>query len=403
MNIRVGIVITLIILSALILQQLISRTLYSNMIGYLPQESLNKSIEFTSHPKFDMLIENMPEELGQLFTAYRSQTILNNDSATTYLSYRRLLIFGILVVLIPLILTISVVITRRITAPIRNLISATKQLTQGDFKTRANPNKLYWDNYSLALADDFNTMATSLESLEKERQTMIADIAHELRTPITTMQLRLEAVQDGIDPLDQTLINSLHAETELLSRLIIDLRTLSLAEAKQLSLNQQTFNLYNLIENTATRFRALAQKKNITISIHGIKNTHIYADPERINQILNNLMSNAIRHTPTNGKVTIEFELSLDGATLKVINTGSALPQAELNQIFNRFYRSGKGRVRAEGGSGLGLAIVKALAELHEGTVGVENHGADSIMFYLVLPQNYSDTVSENIYNKQMS
>lgn len=390
-NIRVAIVITIITLSAFIAHQfIVGVIMYRNVIGNSPEIALEHSFRFTSHPEIDLATKNMPEDISKIFLTIRENAERNTSSAATYVKFRYWITSVALVFIASLLLTISIAINRRVMSPIRSLISATRQLTQGDLTTRAKPNERYWDNYSLALADDFNNMAGSLEALEKERQTMIGDIAHELRTPITTMQLRLEAVQDGIDPLDLDLIDSLHTETELLSGLIVDLRTLSLAEAKQLSLNPQSFEISDLLKTVAKRFSPSAQKKNISIVVEGPEDTFVFADVERLNQILNNLMSNAIRHTPEDGQVALGYETTLEGVLVKVINTGSALPQAELEHLFNRFYRSGQGRIRAEGGSGLGLAIVKALTELHGGTVGVTNHQEDSIMFYIFLPQNYS-------------
>lgn len=390
-NIRVGIVIIIITLSANTTHQtFIGQIIYRNIIGNSPEQSIAHTFEFISHLDIDSATKNMPDGIREIFLTIRENADRNVNSAATYVKFRFWIVLTALALLVPILLAISVAINRRVTSPTRNLISATRQLTQGDLTTRAKPNKRYWDNYSLALADDFNNMAGSLEALEKERKTMIADIAHELRTPITTMQLRLEAVKDGIDPLNLDLIDSLHSETELLSGLIVDLRTLSLAEAKQLSLNPQSFEVGDFLNTVAKRFNPSAQKKSISVVIEGTKESFIFADIERLNQILNNLMSNAIRHTPQNGKVTLAYDTNPEGVTLKVINTGSALAQEELEHLFNRFYRSGQGRIRAEGGSGLGLAIVKALTELHGGTVGVKNHQKDSIMFYLSLPQNYS-------------
>lgn len=389
-NIRVGIVIILITIIAYIAHQVIVQIRYNNIVGDSPQDAIVQTLRFASYPDIDLITENMPEDIAKIFVTLRKYAENNSNAAATFVKFRHWVILAALAIIVPILLTISVVINRRVTSPIRKLISATRQLTQGDLSTRTKPNLVFWDNYSIALAGDFNSMATSLQTLEKERQTMISDIAHELRTPITTMQLRLEAVKDGIDPLNLDLIDSLHSETELLSSLIVDLRTLSLAEAKELSINPQSFELLTLLDSVKKRFTPSAQQKNISIVIEAANESYVFADAERLNQILNNLVSNAIRHTPENGQVTLTYDTTSEGVTLKVINTGSALPQEELEHLFNRFYRSGQGRIRAEGGSGLGLAIVKALTELHGGTVGVKNYQEDSIMFYLFLPQNYS-------------
>ncbi len=389
-NIRVGIVIILITIIAYIAHQVIVQIRYNNIVGDSPQDAIVQTLRFASYPDIDLITENMPEDIAKIFVTLRKYAENNSNAAATFVKFRHWVILAALAIIVPILLTISVVINRRVTSPIRKLISATRQLTQGDLSTRTKPNLVFWDNYSIALAGDFNSMATSLQTLEKERQTMISDIAHELRTPITTMQLRLEAVKDGIDPLNLDLIDSLHSETELLSSLIVDLRTLSLAEAKELSINPQSFELLTLLDSVKKRFTPSAQQKNISIVIEAANESYVFADAERLNQILNNLVSNAIRHTPENGQVTLTYDTTSEGVTLKVINTGSALPQEELEHLFNRFYRSGQGRIRAEGGSGLGLAIVKALTELHGGTVGVKNYQEDSIMFYLFLPQTYS-------------
>lgn len=388
MNVRIGIVLVIVSVSAIILQQVfIVGISYRVAVGNFQRQSLEYAIDFVSYPEMTSVIDAMPEEIGTIFAALVTQIASNNRAAERLFTYRWLIIAGVILILSPILFYVTVVVSRYVTLPIRSLITVTKQLEQGDFSIRAKPNRRYWDSYSLALADDFNIMASSLERLEAERQTMIADIAHELRTPITAIQLRLEAVNDGIDPLNLDLIDSLHKETQLLSGLIVDLRTLSLAEAKQLSLDKRSFNIYELAQQISERFKPLANKKDQNIFIEGANDQELYADAERITQILNNLMSNAVRHAPIEGNITLGFDASETGVTLRVINSGSALPQETINQLFNRFYRADKTRIREEGGSGLGLAIVKALVELHGGTVSATNLSDDQIMFSLFLPQ----------------
>lgn len=368
------------------LLRIVSKLNYS--ISLYPQQIKANAlaIEFMNHPAYEAALKVMPDDLESLF--FRANTMTTNTLKwyEGILASQDLIVFSIFLFLGPILVLLAVVINRYITSPMQKLTQATRQLAQGNFSTRADLNTRSWDNYSLALAQDFNSMATALERLESERRSMIADIAHELRTPITAIQLQLEAVQDGIEPLDRELINRLHGETKLLSSLIIDLRTLSLAEARKLTLNQQFFNLYEFIEKLVARFGAPLRQKNIELTLKGSKDIFLYADVERINQVLNNLFSNAVRHTSEEGTISICFDTSSEGVILDVINSDSALSEEELSHIFNRFYRSGKGKVREEGGSGLGLAISKALVELHGGTISAENDSGNSIKFSVFLP-----------------
>ncbi len=390
LNLRLSIIILLISFSAYGILRIVTNYLY--LYGtHNKQVIANKSWqEFINHPDYNLVFETMPPDLQNLVSY---MVDVSNNTILFYnfvVATRWNIVFGVFLILTPILVLLTIVINRYIAAPMQKLTAFTRRLAQGDFTTRTDLDKRHWDRYSMTLAEDFNTMAASLESLEHERQAMISDIAHELRTPITAMQLQLEAVQDGIEPLNVELIDALYGETELLSSLIIDLRTLSLAEARELSLDKQSFDLHSFIERVVTRFYASAQKKGIQLSIQGTEDIYVYADTERINQVLNNLMSNAIRYTPENGTVSIEVESSTEGININVINSGRAIPEAELAQLFNRFYRSGQGKVRAEGGSGLGLAIVKALTELHGGKVSAKNIAKDKIKFSIHLPQNYS-------------
>lgn len=390
LNVRLGFVMLSISFGAFTAIRFIQRLAYEKFLYNKQFETYELWQKIVGHPDYHNALKDMPTDLAELFSF--SSHVSENTILffNTLVNSRILTVLSIFLFLGPILLLLTMVINRYITAPMQKLTAATRNLAKGDLSTRTDLNTRSWDRYSLQLAEDFNTMASSLENLENERRSMISDIAHELRTPITAMQLQLEAVQDGIEPLNPELIDALYGETELLSGLIVDLRTLSLAEARELSLDKQSFDLHSFIERVATRFYASAQKKSIQLSINGTENVYLYADVERLNQILNNLMSNAIRYTPDNGAISLDVEESSEGLTINVINTGSALPEEELAQIFNRFYRSGQGRVRAEGGSGLGLAIVKALTELHGGIVKAQNHDQDSIKFSLFLPQNYS-------------
>lgn len=230
-------------------------------------------------------------------------------------------------------------------------------------------------------------MAASLQRLEDERQGMIADIAHELRTPLTAIQLQLEATADGIEPLKPDLIERLSAETAVLARLIVDLRTLSLAEAKHLSLDLEPVELGTLLRAVQSSFETAATRKQIALRVEACEAVTVEADAERLRQVVGNFVSNALRHTPHGGEVTLGLARAGAGpVTIEVVATGPGLSEAVLARAFDRFHRSEIGRVRAEGGSGLGLAIAKALAELHGGSVAAENRAEGGARFTLRLP-----------------
>lgn len=386
LNVRLSLVILLFTLISFVAYFSILNTSYRRNIGHSQSVSVTLIREFAAHPDFNEALEAMPEELRELFVAIRSQQEVTIALVDRLYRNRVLITLLLLVVLGPIFFTAATFISRYLTRPMWRLASATKLLANGDFTVRTNPNLKYWDNYSLALAHDFNAMASSLEHLESERKSMIADIAHELRTPLTSMQLQLEAVQDGIDPLSPTVIDNLAEETKLLSRLVVDLRILSLAEANQLSLDLAELELFGLLEKLRFSFATKAQLKTISLDLEGAEDVWVQADAERLRQVVGNLLNNALRHTPEGGKISIQLEKTNAWAVISVSDTGSGLPEDALEQAFNRFYSSGQTRVRIEGGSGLGLAIVKALTELHGGQVSVQNQAQGGALFKIQLP-----------------
>lgn len=348
--------------------------------------TLRRVQDFVNHPDHDKAVAAMPEDLATGFTGIREQLALNAAYFATIHRWGWSILVMIVVALSPLVIVFSLFVSRRLTLPLKTLAASTRQLAKGDFSVRAQPRRKFWDNYSLALAHDFNMMAASLEKLNDERQNMIADIAHELRTPLTSMQLQLEALQDGIDPLTPATIDVLYQETTLLSHLIQDLRTLSLAEARQLSLHVERVEVFNLVEQTLAVFQTQADEQGIDLVAEGDTDIVIDADAARLRQVLNNLLSNALRYTPQGGRVSVKLTSKGNFVEMTVSDTGTGLSENDFNRIFDRFYRSDKGRVRSEGSSGLGLAIVKALVELHGGSISASNRAEGGAVFTTLLP-----------------
>jgi signal transduction histidine kinase len=240
------------------------------------------------------------------------------------------------------------------------------------------------------LGQAFNQMAAELERAEVLRRQMTADIAHELRTPLSVIQGNVEALQDGLFPLTLEALEPIQTKTELLGRLVEDLRNLALAEAGQLPLDRQPTDLASLAEGAVTAFQPAAEAKGITLGLiapPGLPPAD--ADPQRIEQVLVNLLSNALRHTPAGGRVEIELASAASNRlTLRITDTGPGIPPEALPNVFERFYRVDRGRGRGEGGdgTGLGLAVARSIVEAHGGIIKVENAPGRGASFWFALP-----------------
>ncbi len=256
----------------------------------------------------------------------------------------------------------------QITAPLRQLTQATNAITHGDLKQRVVIRS--HDEFG-ELGNSFNQMTESLEKAETLRRHMVADAAHELRTPLTVMQANLEGMMDGVLPLEPEQIGSLHEQTLLLNRLVGDLRLLSLAESGELQLERSITSLDLLIHKVVEYIQPQAKQQGVELKLD-IQNGlfPVSVDPDRISQVLNNILANALRYTSSGKTVTIKAEnlyQKNEAVQVSVIDPGPGIEVEDLPYIFDRFYRADKSRTRASGGSGLGLAIVKQLIEAHGG------------------------------------
>lgn len=268
--------------------------------------------------------------------------------------------------------------------PIQRLTAATHAVAQGDLAQRV-PVKSKDEIGDLATS--FNTMADHLQSAERLRREMTADIAHELRNPLTVLQSNLEAVMDGVLPRTDETLQPLLDQTQLLIRLVEDLRTLALAEAGQLDLKREPTDAVALVQSVIARFRPPAEAKHITLQVEAPSDLPVVTlDPQRIEQVLSNLLSNALRHTPEEGAVRVQLAVTRERQTpsasaeqrlqLTVTDTGPGIPPDSLPHIFERFYRVERSRSRADGGTGLGLAIARQLVEAHGGRIWAMSEGA---------------------------
>ena len=267
-------------------------------------------------------------------------------------------------------LLIGAILFFEITAPLRQLNKAATGIARGDLSQRV---AIRSRDELGELSQTFNQMAESLDRAETQRQHLIADIAHELRTPITVIQANLEAMLDEVLPLDVEQVAVLHDETLLLGRLVADLRLLSQAETGALKLERHETEIGSLIQRVTEKIKVQAQQNDINLEIEIQENLPgIWIDADRITQVLNNLIGNALRYTPRDGKIIVSAVKSLGSAgtiQISVTDTGPGIEPEALPFVFDRFYRADQSRARNSGGSGLGLAIVKQLVEAHGGKV----------------------------------
>lgn len=243
------------------------------------------------------------------------------------------------------------------------------------------------------LAAAFNRMAESLASQEEARQRLVADIAHELRTPLAVLQAEIEALQDSVTQATPERFASLHEEARLLARLVDDLRTLSLADSGQLSLQRREEDLGGIAQRAAAAVAAQAEEKDVRIEL-AVQDSlpPVAVDSDRIAQVLRNLLSNALRHTQSGGRVALALRAEDGRAVVEVSDTGAGIPPEALPHVFDRFYRADPSRSRATGGSGLGLAIARQLVRAHGGDIAVESTPRDGTTFRFWLPLSKTAT-----------
>lgn len=294
-----------------------------------------------------------------------------------------------------LALLLGLILARQVSAPLSQLARAARTLSQGDLSQRVPVSGS--DEISEVMTE-FNEMAQALERSETLRQQMIADIAHELRTPITVIQGNLQALLDGVYPLTQEEIAQVYDETLTLARLVNDLRSLTQAEAGQLSLNMGVVDSAALVTQAVAVFQDVAREKHIELKGDVATGTPpIWADVDRVRQALYNLISNALRHTPAGGHIRVfthpaTLPNGRTGTKIIVADTGPGLTPEEQARVFERFWRADASRSRDRGGSGLGLTIAKHVIEAQGGVIGVESESGQGARFWFILPAADSQT-----------
>jgi signal transduction histidine kinase len=328
------------------------------------------------------------QRIGTLLNVQPAQVALDAEGLA-FLDRVRQSLFLAGVLAIGLALLLGLLISWRLTAPLRQLTHAAGAIAAGDLSQRV-PAKGGDELGELGQA--FNEMAASLEDGEALRRNMMADVAHELRTPLTVIQGNLQAILDGVYPLDEAQVASLFDETRLLTRLVDDLRELALAEAGQLRLEHEMIDMASLAQGAVGNFSPGAEAAGLKLesAISG-ESLEVTGDADRLGQVLRNLISNALRHTPAGGRVTVTVRRSGERVLLEVADTGTGISPEDLPHVFDRFYRGDKSRSRRGGGAGLGLAIARQLVIAHGGEIDAESTLGAGTTFRVSLPASVTE------------
>ena len=277
----------------------------------------------------------------------------------------------------------TVLLSRRILHPVEELTDVAREMGRGDLSRRVTVRSK--DEIG-ELASTFNTMADGLARIERLRRNMVEDVAHELRTPVTNMRCHLEGIQDGLVEPTRDVVDSLHEEVLSLGRLIETLQDLALAEAGQLRLTSEPTPLAPEIDRVVRSITVPGGEPLPAIRISVPEGCAVKVDSDRFRQILRNLLTNAVTHTPPDGSIAIEARESGTMIEIQVRDTGEGIPQEDLPFVFERFYRADPSRQRATGGVGLGLAIARQLVELHGGRIRVESVEGEGTTFTFTVP-----------------
>jgi signal transduction histidine kinase len=292
----------------------------------------------------------------------------------------------------PIVLLVIVVVAllagrlvRRMAAPIGDVMEAADRVAGGDYAARVQTRGPVEVR---RLAQSFNQMAARLEANEQQRRTLLADVTHELRTPLSVIRGTVEGMLDGLYPADSSHLGPVLEETTVMARLLDDLQTLSTAEAGMLRLHREPVEPATLAQDAVAAFAARAATAGVTLGWHAAPGVpELDVDPVRVGEVLANLLANAVRHTPAGGSVEVSVEPAGDGARFTVSDTGPGIDPGDLPHVFDRFVSSAD-----SGGVGLGLAIAKSLVTAHGGSITAESQPGAGTTMRFVLPARHATT-----------
>lgn len=290
-------------------------------------------------------------------------------------------------------LLVSLFVSREVVAPVRALNAASERIAEGHHTERVRVRTDLPRNRQdelAGLAHSFNRMAETLETTESMRRQLIGDVTHELRTPLTAIQGYMEGLMDGVLPADESTYQTVSTEAGRLKRLVDDLQELSRIEAGAFELNRKPVDIASLLQGACRRLERQYAEKGVALLVDSPERLPpVMADEDRLNQVLTNLLGNALQYTPQDGQVRLAAHQQGDEVLVTVADTGVGIAAEHLPHVFTRFYRVDKSRSRAGGGSGIGLTIARHLVEAHGGRIWAESQGAGKgSTFGFTLPLN---------------
>ncbi len=364
--------------SALTLTDADRKVLWSSsgeVVGsFMDQATVAKAIQLSN---------SRNDPLGYLLVANSVELQVNDLSPFVERLKSVILYSGIVAAILAIVL--AILISNYLLRPVKALTRASTDLSAGNFSTRV---QVKGNDELSKLAKTFNGMAANLESAEERKKTLTADVAHELRTPIAVQKAQLEGMIDGVLPVSHENLVTTLQQTDFLSRMVDDLRLLAMADAGEVSFEYREINICKLIDQIINRFQGqvVAEGTQIVYAYdpEGIP-LIITTDPDRLTQILNNLVSNALRYGKKGGIVSVDCKAHHGYAEISVKDDGAGLPPSAIPHLFERFYRHEKARSREDGGTGLGLAISKKLAILMGGDLIGSNHPEGGAVFTLTI------------------
>jgi len=278
---------------------------------------------------------------------------------------------------------LAFLLARNVSRPVRRLGKTVRDLSRGEYQARV---RVETRDEIGDLAVHVNQLAGTLEKNRTARQRWMADIAHELRTPVTILKGEIEALADGVRHADERMSTSLRDEVDQLSTLIDDLQTLALSDAGALNIQKESVNLSNLVEQCVDSFRDRLAARQITVDLQVDEQVILSADQPRLRQLLHNLLENSSRYVNTAGQVRVSLVLNKSGAELVLEDSGPGLDKEQLDRLFERFYRVESSRSRSSGGTGLGLSICKNIVEAHGGTIQAIRSEMGGLKIWIILP-----------------
>jgi signal transduction histidine kinase len=258
------------------------------------------------------------------------------------------------------------------------VIDATERVAEGDYSVRVSTSG---PPETQGVAGAFNTMVARLEANEQQRKHLLSDIAHELRTPLAVVQGTIEGMIDDVYPKDEAHLAPLLDQTKVIARLLNDLQTVATTEAGMLALHRARTDMGDLLQDVAASFSPMTADRNVSLTAEVTRDVELEVDPVRLRQVLDNLVSNAIRYTPEGGRITLGLNAFVGEAVITVRDTGRGMTASEASRMFERFVKSAD-----SGGSGLGLAIAKGLVEAHGGTISARSEPGKGTTITIRLP-----------------